>query len=63
MEMFNDTSFPHFREDMAITKDEDYLHNPDKQAKVSNLGKQIDLLVYELYSPTSEEIAIVEGKR
>jgi len=42
MEMFNDTSFPHFREDMAITKDEDYLHNPDKQAKVSNLGKQID---------------------
>ncbi len=37
-----------FREDRAITKDEDYLHNPDKQTIVHDLERQIDLLVYEL---------------
>ena len=62
MEMFNDTSFPHFREDMAITKDEDYLHNPDKQAKVHDFEKHIDQIVYKLCDLTPEEIAIVEGR-
>lgn len=42
MEMFNYTSFPHFREDRAITKDSDYLQNIDKQAKVRDLKKHID---------------------
>ncbi|MDQ1271684.1 MAG: hypothetical protein QG591_314 [Planctomycetota bacterium] len=37
--MFKDTSFPHFREDMAITKDSDYSQNIDKQAKVHDLEK------------------------
>ncbi|HHT9114991.1 MAG: hypothetical protein HY607_09050 [Planctomycetes bacterium] len=55
-------SFPHFREDRAITKDEDYLQKPDKQAKVRSLERQIDQMVYKLYDLTPEEIVIVEGK-
>ena len=46
---------------LSITKDEDYLENPDKQAKVKRLEKEIDKLVYELYELTPEEIDIVEG--
>jgi hypothetical protein len=61
-EKFKGASFPHFREDRAITKDEDYLQSLDKQAKVHNLEKQIDQMVYKLYNLTPEEIAIVEGK-
>lgn len=45
---------------LSITKDEDYLKNPDKQAKVKKLEKEIDKLVYELYELTPEEIKIVE---
>ena len=45
----------------AITKDADYLDNPDKQAKVKILENQIDQLVYKLYDLTPEEIKIVEG--
>jgi len=41
--------------------DKDYLQNTDKQAKVRNLEKQIDQMVYKLYDLTPEEIAIVEG--
>ena len=63
MEIFKDISFPRFREDRAITKDEDYLQNIDRQAKARNLGKQIDQLVYKLYDLTPEEIKIVEGER
>ena len=62
-------SFGHI---LAITKDEDYLQSPDKQAKVRDLEKQIDpvrcllssgvdQMVYKLYDLTPEEIAIVEG--
>jgi len=47
---------------LAITKGDDYLQNPDKQAKVKEYEKQIDELVYKLYELTPEEIAIVEGK-
>ena len=47
---------------LAITKDDDYLDNPAKQAKVKEYEKQIDRLVYDLYGLTQEEIAIVEGK-
>jgi len=39
---FKGVSFPHFREDRAITKDEDYLQNPDKQTIVHSLERQID---------------------
>lgn len=45
---------------LNITKDEDYLKNPEKQAKVKAYEKQIDKLVYELYELTPEEIKIVE---
>jgi len=50
-EKFKGVSFPHFREDRAITKDSDYLQNIDNQAKVYDLEKQIDQLVYDLYNP------------
>jgi len=46
---------------LFITKDDDYLGNPDKQAKVKRLEKEIDQLVYKLYELTPEEIKIVEG--
>ena len=45
---------------LSITKDDDYLDNPDKQAKVKRLEKEIDKLVYKLYELTPEEIEIVE---
>mgnify|MGYP000939911609 CR=1 FL=1 len=45
---------------LAITKDEDYLQNPEKQTKVKEYERQIDQLVYQLYSLTPEEIEIVE---
>ena len=45
---------------LSLTKDDDYLSNPDKKSKVKRLEKEIDLLVYKLYELTSEEIKIVE---
>jgi len=45
---------------LAITKDEDYLSNPAKQARLRELERQIDQTVYELYGLTPEEIAVVE---
>ncbi|MDD3735427.1 MAG: Eco57I restriction-modification methylase domain-containing protein [Candidatus Pacebacteria bacterium] len=45
---------------LAITKDEDYLENPEKQAKVKEYENQIDELVYKLYNLTDEEIKIIE---
>ena len=47
---------------LAITAGDDYLENPAKQAKVRDYEKQIDQLVYALYSLTPEEIEIVERK-
>jgi len=46
---------------LAITKDDDYLDNPVKQAKVKELEKQIDQMVYKLYGLTDEEIAVIEN--
>ncbi|MBP7795708.1 MAG: hypothetical protein KA059_02895 [Elusimicrobiales bacterium] len=46
---------------LAITKDNDYLENPQKQAKVQDYELQIDQMVYKLYGLTDEEIKIVEG--
>lgn len=45
---------------LAITKDKDYLRNPEKQAKVKELEQEIDQMVYQLYGLTEEELAIVE---
>ena len=66
-------SFPHFREDRAITKDEEYPQNPAKQAKARDFEKQIDpvrcllsngvdQMVYKFYDLAPEEIAIVDGR-
>jgi len=46
---------------LAITKDNDYLQNSQKQAKVKTLEQEVDRLVYELYGLTDEEITLVEG--
>jgi len=46
---------------LAITEDEDYFTNPNKQAKVIKCKRQIDQMLYELYGLTLEEIAVVEG--
>ena len=46
---------------LSLTQSEDYLENPEKQAKVKEYERQIDQLVYELYGLTEEEIKIVEG--
>jgi Alw26I/Eco31I/Esp3I family type II restriction m6 adenine DNA methyltransferase len=46
---------------LAVTKDEDYLTNPAKQASVKEYEHQIDQMVYQLYGLTPEEIAVVEG--
>ena len=46
---------------LAITKDDDYLQNPTKKAKVCDYEKQIDQLVYQLYGLTDKEIQIVEN--
>jgi len=48
---------------LSISNDSNYLKNPTKQAKVREYEKQIDQLVYKLYSLTLEEIKIVEDKK
>jgi len=47
---------------LEITKDEDYLTNAAKQARVKEYERQIDQMVYELYELTPEEIVVVEGQ-
>ena len=47
---------------LALTKTDDYLQNPAKQAQVKEYERQIDQMVYELYGLTEEEIRIVEGE-
>ena len=47
---------------LDITQYDDYLQNPQKQAKVQALEREIDQLVYQLYDLTPEEIKIVKGK-
>jgi len=45
---------------LSLTQSEDYLQNPQKQAKVKEYERQIDQLVYKLYGLTKEEIKIIE---
>jgi hypothetical protein len=45
---------------LSITKDDEYLQNPQKQAKVKSIESEIDQMVYKLYDLTPEEIDIVE---
>ena len=45
---------------LFLTQSEDYLENPQKQAKVKEYERQIDQLVYKLYDLTDEEIKIIE---
>ena len=48
---------------LTITKDSDYLESITNQAKVHDYEKQIDQLVYKLYSLTEEEIKIIEEEK
>jgi len=48
---------------LSVTKDENYLQNPQKQAKVKALEREIDQMVYKLYGLTAEEIRTVEGDK
>jgi adenine-specific DNA-methyltransferase len=45
---------------LGITENSDYPENPAKQAKVKEIEKQIDQLVYQLYGLTPEEIALLQ---
>ena len=45
---------------LLLSQSEDYLKNPQKQAKVKQYQRQIDQLVYKLYELTDEEIKIIE---
>jgi hypothetical protein len=47
---------------LEITKSEDYLQDPAKQAQVKVFEKQIDQMVYKLYGLTEDEIKFLEGK-
>ncbi len=47
---------------LHITKDNKYLQNQQKQAKVKSLETKIDQLVYKIYDLTPDEIKIVEGE-
>ncbi len=47
---------------LTIAKDNDYLQNPQKQAKVKALEREIDRMVYQLYGLTEKEIDIVEDR-
>ena len=46
---------------LEVTKCNDYLENPQKQARVKEYEHQIDQMVYQFYDLTTEEIKIVEG--
>ncbi len=46
---------------LTLTQDPTYDTDPQKQAQVKDLEKQIDHLVYKLYNLTEEEIKIIEG--
>ena len=45
---------------LFLTQSENYLENPQKQARVKEYERQIDQLVYKLYILTEEEIKIIE---
>ena len=45
---------------LSLTQSEDYLENPQKQAKVKQYERQIGQLVYKLYGLKDEKIKIVE---
>ena len=46
---------------LSLTQSENYLENPQKQAKVKKYERQIDQMVYKLYDLTEEEIKSVEN--
>jgi hypothetical protein len=45
---------------LDITKNDDYLDNSQKQTQVKKIEKKIDMIVYNLYGLTDDEIKIVE---
>ncbi|MFH1824179.1 MAG: TaqI-like C-terminal specificity domain-containing protein [Candidatus Firestonebacteria bacterium] len=51
----------HVNKILAITKDEDYINNSNKQTKVKEYEHQINKIVYKLYGLTEDEIKIIEN--
>ena len=49
------------RKILSITKDDDYLDNPKKQARKAEYEGEVDQIVYGLYSLTKREIDLVEN--
>lgn len=47
---------------LNITKSKDYLSSQEKQARVKELEKEIDELVYKLYNLTYEEVKIIDSE-
>ncbi len=47
---------------LSLAQSPDYETDPQKQARVKELEKQLDQLVYKLYGLTEEEIEIIEGE-
>lgn len=47
----------------AITQHGDYAQNPQRQAKIKALERELDQIVYQLYGLSEEEIRIVEGEK
>lgn len=45
---------------LAVTRDNDYLENASKQARMRKYERQVDELIYQAYGLTDEEIKIVE---
>lgn len=45
---------------LNLTKQDDYLENIDKQNKVKEYEKQIDIMVYKLYELTYEEVLTID---
>ena len=48
---------------IEFVRSSDYLANSEKQAKVMEMERKVDEMVYELYGLTSEEIKIVEQSK
>jgi hypothetical protein len=46
---------------LSLTQSDDYDTNQEKQKKVKEIEKEIDMLVYELYGLDNEEIEIIES--
>jgi adenine-specific DNA-methyltransferase len=49
------------QEILTLTQSPDFESSQEKQEKVKELEREIDLLVYKLYDLTEEEIRLIES--